>query len=523
MKDYKFVVFLLIIVLGVSGFLIYKSVDMNELLYNIGVYDKKITIVNTADIHGHIIYEKDSGAYYTFDEPKIVLGMAKINSFVSKMKAKDKNLLFVDSGDLFHGTNEANINNGQGVVDIAKLMGYTSMTVGNHDFNFGIDRLLEIRDNINFPMLSANVFLNDKLLFKEYMIVEVNGIKLGLFGLTTEVSLSHLNTRDLKGIKITNPVIEAKNVVEKLKGKCDSIILVSHLGTTQDREIMRQVKGIDVIFCGHSHFIKRKPEIINGINLVAPGSYTNFVGVARLYFNKNKLKKFDWKLVTPEKENADNSEINKIALTYQKAAFENGKEIIGKAKCNFDGYRSHVRTGETNLGNLITDAMCEEAAADIAIVNGGVIRESLPEGEITVYKVGKVIPFINSLVTIEMSGDLIYQAIERGLRPYPNPSNGAFLHVSSGLSYTFDASKIAGKRLVSVTFNGKPLDKNKIYKVATNDYLFNGGDNYTEFIDTKILSYGDLLKTVLANYIKRHKEVKEEKENRINVINVRYK
>jgi 2',3'-cyclic-nucleotide 2'-phosphodiesterase (5'-nucleotidase family) len=155
-------------------------------------------------------------------------------------------------------------------------------------------------------------------------------------------------------------------------------------------------------------------------------------------------------------------------------------------------------------------------------MNGGGIRESIPEGDINLYKIGKVLPFSNSLVTVEMKGEKIYSALERGLRAYYSGMNGGFLQVS-GISYVIDGSKPAGERLVSVTYQGKPLEKNSCFKVATNDYLYNGGDEYDEFKDSKLLAAGGLLKDILSDYIKSKKEVSPAEEGRIKVINEKYK
>ncbi|MHB8062501.1 MAG: bifunctional metallophosphatase/5'-nucleotidase, partial [Ruminiclostridium sp.] len=189
-----------------------------------------------------------------------------------------------------------------------------------------------------------------------------------------------------------------------------------------------------------------------------------------------------------------------------------------------NGLRSDLRYKETNLADLLTDAMRESGNADIALMNGGGIRESIPQGEVSIYKIGKALPFINSLVTIELRGDKIYSSLERGIMQYPNSgSNGGFLQVS-GIKYTFDASKPAGQRIVSVTTNdGKELDKDKFYKVATNDYLYNGGDGYEEFVAAKLLNRGELLKDVLIKYIKSKGIVAPKEEGRIAVENERYK
>jgi 2',3'-cyclic-nucleotide 2'-phosphodiesterase (5'-nucleotidase family) len=151
-----------------------------------------------------------------------------------------------------------------------------------------------------------------------------------------------------------------------------------------------------------------------------------------------------------------------------------------------------------------------------------VVRESIPKGDINLYKIDKVLPFSNSLVLIEVKGQKIYDAIERGLRVYPSNLNVGFLQVS-GINYTIDGSKTAGNRLVSVEINGKPLDKDKYYKVATNDYLYNGGDGYEEFEDAKLISMLEPLKDVLVKYLREKGTVSSKEEGRIKVVKERYK
>ena len=187
-----------------------------------------------------------------------------------------------------------------------------------------------------------------------------------------------------------------------------------------------------------------------------------------------------------------------------------------------NGIRTQVRSKETNLANLLTDAMRETGGADLTLMNGGGIREGMPKGELNMYQIGKVLPFVNSLAVVEMKGDTIYKCLERGLRGYPTVFNGGFLQVS-GISYVIDGSKLAGERLVSVTKDGAPLDKNKYYKVATNDYMFYGGDGYVEVQNSKLISTGALLCDVLGQYIKEKGVVEPKEDGRIKVINERYK
>jgi 5'-nucleotidase / UDP-sugar diphosphatase len=523
MKKYRNLIVLGVILLGVAVFLIYKYINFNNLLLKVGYYDKKISVINTADIHGHILYDNDAGGYYTLDQVNVMMGMPLIKTISDKIRKENKDSLFLDSGDMFHGTNEANIQKAQGIVEEANLMGYDAMTVGNHDFDFGLDRLMEIKSQLNYPMLSANIYKDGKPLFEEYKIVTVGGKKIGLFGLTVQDALSYTNSKDTKGVSVEDPIKTAAKMVEKLRNQVDVVILISHLGDEVDKQVVDNVSGIDLILCGHHHFLYEAADNYKGTYLVEAGGYSTHVGLAEMYFRNGKLAKVEWNTIQSIDNSTANKDLENVSEKYYTIAMEAGKEKVGKAEVTLDGVRSRVRSKETNLANLLADAMREIGNADIALLNGGGIRESIPSGEIDLYKIGKALPFSNYLVTAEVKGENIYQALERGIRQYPNSgTNGGFMQVS-GISFIFDASQDAGERVVSITKDGKPLDKNQYYKVALNDYIFNGGDNYSEFEDSKLIYRGELLKDVLGKYIKEKGTVNPAVEGRIKVINERYK
>lgn len=522
MKKYTNIIILAIVVVAAAAFFIAKNLEFGELLLKVGYYDEKISIVNTADIHGHIVFDDDVGGYYSLQDVSVIMGMPVVKHYADEERKKNKNILFLDSGDLFHGTNEANIDKGKGVVEVANMMGYNGMVPGNHDFNFGFDRLKEIESQINFPMLSANIYKDGRLAFKEYEIKEIGGKKVGVFGLTTEGALSYTNSKDHDGLTIEEPIKAAKRVMEKLKGKVDAVVLLSHLGDEMDEKLAARVDGIDLILCGHFHKLYESAKKVNNTYLVEAGAWTTHVGVAQMYFKKDKVARIDWSVKTGKDKSLADKSLNDAAQKYYLIAVESNKSVIGKASVKLNGIRSQVRSRETNLADLLADSMREAGKADIALMNGGGIRESISEGDINLYKIGKVLPFSNSLVTVEMKGEKIYSALERGLRAYYSGMNGGFLQVS-GISYIIDGSKPAGERLVSVSYQGKPLEKDSYFKVATNDYLYNGGDEYDEFKDAKLVAAGGLLKDILADYIKSKKEVSQAEEGRIKVINEKYK
>lgn len=523
-KSYRNIIVLGILLLALGAYLTIRLVNFNEVKLAAGFYDQKITIMSTADIHGHLVYSEANGGYYTLDEVNTEMGLPLMKGIVDDIRASNPDSLLLDSGDMFHGTNEANVNKAEGIVEAVNLMGYDAMAPGNHDFDFGFDRLLEIKSQLNFPMLSANVSAKGEKVFKPYLIKEVGGLKIGLFGLTVPDSLSNMNVFGPTDVRFEDPVTEAKKTVAALQAEnVNAIILVSHLGDDRDKELVKQVGGIDLVLSGHHHWLYKEPDKVDDTYVVEAGSYSTHVGQADLYFKNGKVADLSWTLHQSKDRSKENPAMAAIADKYYAIAFERGKRVVGSSEVVLDGVRSHVRSQETNLADLLTDAMREKADADIALVNGGAIRESIPQGQVRLYDVSKPLPFVNSLMTVEVKGSRIYEALERGLRGWPNgSSNGGFLQVS-GFSYEFDGSKPAGKRLVSVTKDGKPLDKDKLYKLATNDYLVNGGDNYVEFKDAKQLYKGDLLSTVLADYIESKGKVEGKTDGRIKVINERYK
>ncbi|MFQ9698190.1 MAG: bifunctional metallophosphatase/5'-nucleotidase, partial [Zhenhengia sp.] len=191
-------------------------------------------------------------------------------------------------------------------------------------------------------------------------------------------------------------------------------------------------------------------------------------------------------------------------------------EVVGQTDMKLVGEREVVRKGESNLGNLITNALLETTGADVALTNGGGIRASIENGDITKKDVITVLPFGNYGVMIEVTGQDIKDALEVGVAKYPE-ANGAFSHVA-GMSYTFDPSKEVGSRVVEVLVGGKPLNLKATYKLATNDFIAAGGDNYTMFAECKSLGEFSALDEIVIEYLQTKGTEGTELQNRINVV-----
>lgn len=437
---------------------------------------KHITILHTNDMHARA-YESTNGE----------MGFAKIAGIFDSYKSKNPNTLIVDGGDAVHGTTFATLVGGESVVEAMNAMGYDVMVPGNHEFNYGYKKLLNLANKLDFPMISANVKEPNGRLFAPYIIKEIDGVKIGIFGLTTSETAYKTHPKNVEGLTFTDSSKEAQLIVDELKDKTDVIVAIGHLGMDESSvdtssKVVKEVKGIDVFVDGHSHTVLEDGLVgDNGTLIVSAGEYTKNVGVVDLWVDGGAVVKKQATLINQEEAAgiAPNAEVAALVEATKKSQEAILAETVGESAVLLEGAREKVRAGETNLGNLLTDAIIDVTGADAALTNGGGIRASIDQGTITKGEVITVLPFGNQIVTLKVTGADIKAALENGVSDYPNPK-GAFPHVS-GIAFKIDPAAAKGDRVHSVTIGGKALDDNAIYTLATNDFIAAGGDEYTMF------------------------------------------
>ncbi|MDP3386436.1 MAG: 5'-nucleotidase C-terminal domain-containing protein [Eubacteriales bacterium] len=455
----------------------------------------EITIIHTNDVHSRVSFSATGG-----------LGYDKLSTIVKEMRAKNPNTLVMDAGDAFHGQTVSTLNKGESIVRIMNAVGYDLMTVGNHDFNYGQDRLLELEKMADFDIISSSIYKADYSTFlPSYVIKEFDGVKIAVFGLSTPDTTFTTHPNNVIGLDFFDPVIIGKLMVAQLKDKADIIVCLAHLGLDSSgdyssEKVAMYVDGIDVIVDGHSHTALPEGRLVNNTLIVQTGDYIKNVGVVELKLAKGVLTKTA-KHITHAEGGAMASDQVIVDLIAEIQADNTAitSEVIGTTTIKLDGERGLVRTGETNLGNLITDAMLYETGAQIAFTNGGGIRASIDVGEITVGDVITVLPFGNYVVTKELTGSQIVAALELGMDTYP-AEKGSFPHIA-GMKVVFDPAKAAGERVVSVTVGGEAIVLDEHYSVATNDFIAAGGDGYTMFKGAPHLGEYQGLDEVLIDYI----------------------
>ena len=506
--------------------------------------DFNLTIMHTNDTHANLD------------------NVAKTVTLVKQIRAENPNNLLLDAGDVFSGTLYFNEFLGQADLAFMNLMQYDAMTFGNHEFDLGDgkDGHAGLRDFIigaDFPLVATNVDFSadpifDGLQKKVYeenfnngeiyngIIKEIDGEKVGIFGLTTE------ETGDISSpdkITFSNYITAANEAVAAFESQgVNKIIALTHIGFNDssdydnDQLLAAAVEGIDVIVGGHTHVKLDKPFVYDGhdapVLIVQANEYNKFLGQLDVTFDDNGvITSHDGKLHDVGAAEAD-AEAADLLVPYAEQIEELKNESTGvDAKVPLNGGRNEggVRASETNLGNLITDGMLSKAksidpSTVIAMQNGGGIRASIDAGDITLGEVLTVMPFGNALAIMNLTGAEIISTLEHSVKEYPRESGG-FLHVA-GLSFNFDPEAAVGSKILAayVTVDGKKveIDPAAHYKVATNTFTAKGGDGYAAlgkaYEDGRVSEPGFVDWEMFVEHIQELGEVNPKMEGRINPV-----
>ncbi|MEI9402820.1 5'-nucleotidase C-terminal domain-containing protein [Mesorhizobium argentiipisi] len=461
-----------------------------------------------------------------------------------RKKLEGQNVLLLNAGDSFQGSLFYITYKGAAEEEFLNQIKPDAVTLGNHEFDDGETALVPYLDKAKFPIVSANVVPNDKSgakdKIKPSIVVEVGGQKIGIVGAVTN------DTPELASpgpnIAITDDVKAITAEVEKLKAQgINKIIAVTHIGYRRERDVIAKIPGIDVVVGGHSHTLLSNtdpkaegpyPTMVDNpdgskVPVVQAASYSKYLGEFKVVFDDNGVVKeasgapihLD-KSITPDP--AVLARIKELGAPIE--ALKN-KEVAETTRA-LDGSRENCRARECEMGNLVSDAILDRTkgqGVEIVISNGGGLRASIDQGTVTMGEVLTVLPFQNTLATFKISGKDLVAGLESGVSQVEDGA-GRFPQVA-GLKYSFDKSVApnAGRvKSVEVMENGAwaPINPDKQYLVATNNYVRQGGDGYKVFAEkaTDAYDYGPGLEQVVADYLGAHRPYTPKLDGRITEI-----
>jgi 2',3'-cyclic-nucleotide 2'-phosphodiesterase (5'-nucleotidase family) len=483
-----------------------------------------VDVLTTNDIHGNIEVGKDKKRNNQEQGGLETLG-GIVNDFRS---VNPEHTVVVDGGDAWQGTLISNMFNGKSVMEGMAEVNYDAAAIGNHEFDFGRDVLIDNIKNAEFPILGANI-IDDKTgkrvdWTQPYTIVEKGGLKIGIIGFATPQTKTTTKSTNIEGLTFANPLPYAKELSAELRAKgADIVIVTSHLPGDQIQEsnkIMDELADLangtgngtlDAIVGGHSH--KRVVGMVNGIPVIEAQNWLLAVGHIQLFVDKDSKKVVSSSaslLETYTNLTTSDKEVHSIVDSYHQKVAEKEKQVIatnGEALTR-KGYRFDIdggveRDGITPLGAMITDAMRTNENADIAFTNIGGIRADVDAGEMTFGEMFAVLPFGNTDTVGTMTAKQIKTAFEV-LDKYSNLPALQF----SGLKVEWDNTRPAGDKFTKITLtDGTPVyvdgkyNESRTFKAVTNDFMATGkGDGFAVFGEVKDWKIGDVMLDAWIKY-----------------------
>jgi 2',3'-cyclic-nucleotide 2'-phosphodiesterase (5'-nucleotidase family) len=514
----------------------------------------QIVVLGTTDLHGNLV-----PVDYYIDKADN-RGLAKIATIIKRVRNENANVLLIDSGDVIQGTpleyyhNKKNNKPPDPMMSAMNALHYDAMTVGNHEYNFGLKVLEKARAEAEFPWLSANTYNKGtgQTHYKPYIVKEVAGVRIAILGLTTPGIPNWENLPNYEGLEFHEPLSEAKKWVPLLRNQehADVVVVAMHMGLEEDLRtgeinpgqvkneneaivIAKQVPGIDLIFMGHTH--REVPSLyINGVLLAQANYWGKHLARADLYLENDANK---WRIYArsartipvDDKVDAD-QELLKIGEPYDKETQAWLSRAIGESAAELTAAEARFR--DTAILDLIHRVQLEAGKADVSMAAVFNPEARIPKGPVTVREIAGLYVYENTLVVLEVTGQQLKDALEHSakyFRPYEPGKSPAELvdekipaynfDIAEGVTYALNISKPVGQRIENLQFQGKLLAPNQKLRLATNNYRVNGGGGYTMYKGAPVVyRSSEEIRELIIDWVERHKTIPSEPTNNWKIV-----
>src|SRR6266404_3128314 len=537
-----------------------------------------VVILGTTDMHGRV-FPID---YYTNKYDNV--GITKVATLVKEARKADPDLPLLDSGDTIQGTpleyfhNKRNNAPPDPMMLAMNALHYDSMTVGNHEYNFGLKVLEKARSEAKFPWLSANSYNKGSATthYTPYIVKEVQGVRIGVLGLTTPGIPNWENVPNYEGLEFKETVSEAKKWVPILreKEKVDVVVITMHMGIEEDLRtgtpnpaqvpnenaaiaIARQVPGIDVILMGHTH--RDVPSLtINNSNVIQSNSnldrlrtsgwfdegvlltqanrWASHVARVDLYLEKIPVDG-RWHVVAKSartipvtEKTAVDPEIAEIGKPYDKETQDWLARAIGESSEELTARDGRFK--DTAIIDLIQRVQLEAGHADVSLAAAFNLSARIPKGQVTVRDIAGLYEYENTLVTIELTGRQLKDALEHSARYFREYQPGKTLDelvdqripgynfdMAEGVTYEIDLKRPFGQRILNLKFKGQPLNPSQKLRVVTNNYRVNGGGGFTMYKGAPVVyRSSEEVRELIIDWVERNKTVPTKANNNWRIV-----
>ncbi|MEE8142432.1 MAG: bifunctional UDP-sugar hydrolase/5'-nucleotidase, partial [Planctomycetota bacterium] len=411
----------------------------------------------------------------------------------TRVEEGKQNVLVLDAGDWSQGTPEGSLTKGRMIVELWNSLDVSAAVVGNHEFDFGEPNLMELVRLARFPVLGANVVDGSgktRSYLKPFTILKAGGITFGVIGLLTADTPRIVKAEVGRNLIVADAAeICQRTIPEVKKAGAECIVVLSHLGLSHEKALADQVPGIHLIVGGHSHSVEQHWVSSNGTVVVQAGSNGTQVGRQVVTRSGDGFTIRGEILPMAVREESAQASVEQVLVRYRDQVDGVMEETVGELAMPMAAQARGSFPGSSALGSWICDVMVKQTGAEVALHNNGGIRAELPRGPVTVRDLFQVSPFGNQAVLCDMKVSDLREVIATSLE-----DSSVRLQVS-GLDVKWRTSG-GGIRLAGLRVQGERLDPDRVYRVATNDYLANGGDSWTQFQRGKISPTGQELFTM---------------------------
>ena len=515
-----------------------------------------ITILTTTDIHGHMLPTD----YYT-GKPDPASGLVKAATLIKRARKDAPRLILIDTGDALQGTAftyyQARVNNQLPPADplypdpmirAMNTLGYDAMTLGNHEFDYGLDTLAKAQTEAHFPFLSANTThaATGEPAYTPYTIKEIDGVRVAILGITTPSIPTWVDKTAIPGLEYLNPVETAKKYVPLLREKehADIILVALHAGLGYNLDtgrltpeqsphensaidIAQQVPGIDAIFAAHTH--DTIPSLlVNNTLITQAGRWANALNRADIYLEKPPTPDARWRVTARAATTLPidatvppDPEIQALAAPYAKQVDAYLNKVIATSPRELTATDSRRRA--TPIIDIIQRAQLDAARADISFCSSYALTPRIPAGPVTVRDIVALYStYDNTLLAVELTGAQVKAALEHSalyyrVTPAPdgkptitvNPAIRDFNYdMAAGVTYELDPSRPPGDRIQNLRYQNNPIDPAQKFRVAISNYRNNGGGHYPMFENAPILWRSKQeIREILVDWVARQKEI----------------
>lgn len=481
---------------------------------------KKFTILHSNDMHGDFLAEASAG------KGDLIGGLALLSGYINKVRKEEENVLYVIAGDMVQGSLIDSEYKGISTMEIMNYLAPDVVTLGNHEFDYGLPHLLFLEKVANFPIVNANLYIKgyNKRLMKPYQVIPKAGLDIMFIGIITDKVIDSVKKDSLVGsfISLEDASREVGIITDAYKNDdIDLTILLTHIGYESDIELAKLLKpewGVDMIIGGHSHTVLEQPARVNNVLIAQAGVGTNQIGRFDITVDDdtNSIIDYKWQLIPIEQGIAEpdtklQEYINSFATVVDRK--------YGSIICKFSETLTHPkREVETPLGNLFADALAEMGECDVMLVGSGSIRSTELGPVVTLKDYRSCFPYEDYMSRFTVTGKTLKTMFARFMRTENRNGEGECYQVNGRIRAAYNDG---AHELTSLTFDGQPVDGDRHYTVGLIGYHIINSEPYFGVTQEELLAAGKSkviatnVTDVLEEYLKTHQNIGRKAEGRL--------